>query len=161
MSWEDEDFDFGGPVGSEEEEDEALAPPKPVEVAKPAVAAQPKKAKGKKVSWQAMCCCCLIVCLLCRCEQVSRLYLCLDLFICVGPFVFCSARVHKNSRSRSALFPIYKHTRPRLFSLHFQLREIKAEQKRLKQEQIDAEMKAQRQREREIRLKVRVLFVFL
>jgi len=82
MSWEDEDFDFGGPVGSEEEEDEALAPPKPVEVAKPAVAAQPKKAKGKK------------------------------------------------------------------------LREIKAEQKRLKQEQIDAEMKAQRQREREIRLKL-------
>lgn len=80
MSWEDEDFDFGGPVVSEEEEDEALAPPKPVEVAKPA--AKPQKAKGKK------------------------------------------------------------------------LREIKAEQKRLKQEQIDAEMKAQRQREREIRLKL-------
>ena len=84
----------------------------------------------------------------------------LDLLVCVGPFVFCSARVHNQGRV-VLLFPIYKHTRPCLLSLHFQLREIKAEQKRLKQEQIDAEMKAQRQREREIRLKVRVVFVFL
>lgn len=80
MSWEDDEFDFGGPVVSEEE-DEALAPPKPAAVPKP-VPAKAQKVKGKK------------------------------------------------------------------------LREIKAEQKRLKQEKIDAEMKAQRQREREIRLKL-------
>ncbi len=50
MSWEDDEFEFDKPVFSSEE-DEAVAPPKPVapepepEKAKP----KPKKAKGKKV----------------------------------------------------------------------------------------------------------------
>ena len=90
-------------------------------------------------------------------------YICALTYLFVSDLSFFVQLVCIKIQGRVLLCSPYVNTHDHvcLLSLHFQLREIKAEQKRAKQEKIDAEMKAQRQREREIRLKVRVLFVFL